>query len=165
MKARALLMIAAFAVSGCTQFMVNTNFHMLQRGITKQQFINTWQRTTDAQRLQGGSPAASQMFKLGDDVWEVWIYNGPPGRLKINGCSMARTKSLAIKGRSVLWVKIRVIPWPRPLMPRAAVKPRPEMTRVPSSKTNTGIFRSYRWTASVICWRSICGRAYAPRES
>jgi hypothetical protein len=48
---------------------------MLQRGITKAQFVNSWQAQTQTKIAVGGTPSASRMFRLGTDVWEVWVYD------------------------------------------------------------------------------------------
>ena len=40
-----------------------TNFHLLEQGMTKQQFQERF-----------GSPNKSHSYKNGDDVWEVWVF-------------------------------------------------------------------------------------------
>ncbi len=72
---KAMLLATALLIAGCQTYMTATNFYGLQRGITKQQFLDSWQRTTDAMHLVNGRPASSQTFRIGADVWEVWIYN------------------------------------------------------------------------------------------
>jgi hypothetical protein len=75
MKARLAVVLIALTATACVQYLTSTNFYGLQRGITKQQFLDSWQRKTDEMHAVGGRPATSQAFRLGDDVWEVWIYN------------------------------------------------------------------------------------------
>jgi hypothetical protein len=62
MPTRALLLILAVLalLTHCVTYLANTNFYGLQRGITKQQFLDTWQRASDAKNMIGGRPAASQ---------------------------------------------------------------------------------------------------------
>lgn len=78
MRLRPLSFAVALLLVGCqtpTLFMSATNFYTLERGITKQQFLDGWQRSTDALHLPNGKPSTSQTFRSGSDVWEVWIYS------------------------------------------------------------------------------------------
>src|SRR5437867_2214830 len=70
-----LVVLACADVQPSPPYLIVTNFYTLQRGITKQQFLDTWQRATDAKHIVGGRPASSQAFRVGDDFWEVWLYN------------------------------------------------------------------------------------------
>ncbi len=70
---RCCLLLCLLCLSGCAHYMVATNFHTLQRGMTKQQFLNGWQ--ANSENFIGGTPSSSRGFRLGDDLWEVWIYN------------------------------------------------------------------------------------------
>lgn len=53
--------------------MIRTNFQTLERGMTKTQFLATWQKNTEA--AIGSTPSQSQSFRLDEDIWEVWIYD------------------------------------------------------------------------------------------
>jgi hypothetical protein len=72
---RALILAATLLLAGCQTYLVSTNFYQLERGITKQQFLAGWQSKTDAKHIIGGRPVSSQSFRVGQDVWEVWIYS------------------------------------------------------------------------------------------
>jgi hypothetical protein len=70
-----VLLWATFLSSGCTQYMIGTNFHMLQRGMTKAEFMHAWGEPAQKKFGVGGNPAASRTFRVGADIWEVWVYN------------------------------------------------------------------------------------------
>jgi len=72
---RVCALLLLLCLAGCAHYLITTNFHTLSRGMTKQQFLNGWQANTNSQVIIGGSPASSRTFSLGDDLWEVWIYN------------------------------------------------------------------------------------------
>jgi hypothetical protein len=65
-----------FMCSSCgtgTFYRSSTNFYLLQRGMTKQQFIE-WSGMYDGEDYIGKRPASSKSFKYGNDVWEVWVF-------------------------------------------------------------------------------------------
>jgi hypothetical protein len=68
-------LMLVLALARCETFLINTNFYQLHRGISKQEFIDSWQHGSDAKNMTGGRPAASQAFRVGPDFWEVWVYN------------------------------------------------------------------------------------------
>lgn len=60
-----------------TSYRTSTDFYLLRRGMTKQQFVD-WQvnyfNPKDGRTIKGGKPSYSKTFKYGNDVWEVWIF-------------------------------------------------------------------------------------------
>jgi len=56
-----------------TSYRTSTSFHMLQQGMTKQQF-ETWMGLNDGDDYVGKRPAKSHSYRNGDDVWEVWAF-------------------------------------------------------------------------------------------
>jgi hypothetical protein len=61
-------------ITGCTSYRVSTGFYNLTRGMTKQQFIE-WSGLYIGKNYVGKHPVTTRNFKIGDDVWEVWIFN------------------------------------------------------------------------------------------
>src|SRR5437870_4415204 len=100
MRLRAVLfLVCVVALTSCETYLVNTNFYTLQRGVSKQQFIESWQRATDSKQMIGGRPVASQAFRLGDDFWEVWVYN--VYRITQNGGVVDHQEYVAFKNNAL----------------------------------------------------------------
>jgi hypothetical protein len=68
----ATLSICMFSSCGIS-YRVSTNFYLLQRGMTKQQFIE-WQGLNNGKDYVGKKPVSSKSFRYGDNIWEVWVY-------------------------------------------------------------------------------------------
>jgi len=79
MKRLLLMLSITILMSSCaTYYLVDTNFYTLQRGMTKQSFINwieSTQRPPNGRTVVGLKPANTKSFKYGSDVWEIWVYN------------------------------------------------------------------------------------------
>jgi len=80
MKKTLFILGLALFMQACapTFYRTSTDFYLLQRGMTKQQFID-WQvnffNPKNGKPVKGGKPAYSKTFKHGNDLWEVWIFN------------------------------------------------------------------------------------------
>lgn len=79
-KARTSRRVLVFFLTICTltgcatqNYMIATNFHTLNRGMPKQAFVMTWQNQSSG--LIGGTPSTSRSFRLGSDIWDVFIYD------------------------------------------------------------------------------------------
>jgi hypothetical protein len=76
-KAVHYLMMAIFIsliMSSCgPSYRVATSFYLLQRGMTKQEFVN-WAGLYEGKNYIGKWPVSSKSFKHGNDVWEVWVF-------------------------------------------------------------------------------------------
>ncbi len=69
-----IIVITIFLAS-CAQYMVATNFHeALNEGMTKDQFNKTWLQPM-REALSGNLQVSSRSFVLGDDQWEILIFN------------------------------------------------------------------------------------------
>lgn len=79
MKRTTFILGLALLMQACspTFYRTSTDFYLLQRGMTKQQFID-WQvnyfNPKNGKPVKGGKPAYSKTFKHGNDIWEVWIF-------------------------------------------------------------------------------------------
>ncbi len=58
----------------CAHYMVATNFHQLHEGMTKQQFMETWQ-SKNKNVVGGDAPTSSRNFSTGSDNWDILIYS------------------------------------------------------------------------------------------
>ena len=70
----AIALSLTFATTGCffIRYVVDTNFHQLEYGMTKAEFENSWGES--AEHLRGGTPVSSRMIRKGPYIWEVWVY-------------------------------------------------------------------------------------------
>lgn len=79
MKKHLLVLGISFLISSCvTYYRTSTDFYELQRGMTKQQFINWVQPSytdNNGRPINGGKPVETKTFKYGEDVWEVWVFD------------------------------------------------------------------------------------------
>lgn len=66
-----LLIVSIF---GCTQYMIRTNFHTLYKGMSKEAFINGWQKNSNELGIVGTNPVTSKSLYVEGDNWEIWIY-------------------------------------------------------------------------------------------
>ena len=61
-------------MSSCgPSYRVATSFYLLQRGMTKQEFVN-WAGLYEGKDYIGKRPVSSKSFKHRNDVWEVWVF-------------------------------------------------------------------------------------------
>lgn len=69
------VLILVVFLYGCTHYMIATNFHdKLQKGMTKQQFIEAWQ-SKNKNIIGGSAPTAARNFTSGKVNWEILIYS------------------------------------------------------------------------------------------
>ena len=68
--------VAALVFNACNaQYMITTNLHdHLRKGMTKQQFMEAWQRK-NKDLIAGSAPTASRNFTTRNDNWEILIYS------------------------------------------------------------------------------------------
>ena len=70
--------VAGLSVTGCsTSFLMQLNTcrcFVLQRGVTPQQFVAHKSLSWFGPRTQP-RPKTSETYRLGDDQWEVWVYD------------------------------------------------------------------------------------------
>ena len=59
--------------TSCASYRVATSFHLLNRGMTKQEFVN-WAGLNNDKNYVGKQPVSSKSFRHGPDVWEVWVF-------------------------------------------------------------------------------------------
>lgn len=68
-----------FLFSSCaTYYRVQTNFYNLNRGMSKQAFVQWVQPTYTNDKGKpavGGRPVTTKTFKYGSDVWEIWVFD------------------------------------------------------------------------------------------
>lgn len=92
-----LLLSIIFYSCKPTQYVVNSNFYKLNRGLTKEQFINIRGMYGDRKLKPIGTfPETAKTFKHGNDIWEVWvfqIYNCQ----SLNGCYKDHLEYVAFK--------------------------------------------------------------------
>jgi hypothetical protein len=69
-----LILIASLILSACAQYLLATNFDKLHKGMTKQEFIDTWQNK-NKKIIGGGTPTSSSKYTKGKDGWEILIYS------------------------------------------------------------------------------------------
>jgi len=58
-------------------YVVRTSFYLLNRGMTKQEFIKLkgMDVQSDKKPAEGTFPTSSKTFKHAGDLWEVWVFN------------------------------------------------------------------------------------------
>ena len=70
-----IAILTVLLASCATQYMISTNFHQsLAKGMTKEQFDASWVQPTN-KNLKGNMQVSSRRFTVGDDQWEILIYN------------------------------------------------------------------------------------------
>lgn len=61
-------------ILGCTQYMIRTNFYTLTKGMSKEAFINGWQKNSNELDIVGTNPVMSKSLEVEGNKWEIWIY-------------------------------------------------------------------------------------------
>lgn len=75
-KMRKIFILVIFAMlflASCTSYRTATSFHLLNRGMSKQQFVE-WAGLNNSKKYVGKQPVSSKSFRHGNDVWEVWVF-------------------------------------------------------------------------------------------
>jgi hypothetical protein len=79
MKKLLFLFLIVFLFTSCmTYYRIATNFYVLQRGMTRGQFVNLIELSFNdpsGKPVIGGRPSSTKTFKYGDNVWEVWVFD------------------------------------------------------------------------------------------
>ena len=69
-----IFLLFIISILGCTQYMIRTNFHTLNKGMSKEAFLNGWQTNSNALGIVGSNPVMSKSLEVEGDKWEIWIY-------------------------------------------------------------------------------------------
>lgn len=67
-------MLSIILSTGCAQYMIRTNFYTLYKGMSKEAFINGWQKNSNELDIIGTNPVMSKSLDVEGDKWEIWIY-------------------------------------------------------------------------------------------
>jgi hypothetical protein len=68
-----LSFVMLLLVSCGPTYRVRTNFYLLNRGISKQEFV-AWMGLNEGKNYIGKQPIRSKSFRNGNDIWEVWVF-------------------------------------------------------------------------------------------
>jgi hypothetical protein len=71
---RIIIISVLLLTTGCAQYLLRTGFYNLSEGMSKQEYLNTFQAHFNQMGCTGCQPSSSRTLRVNGDMWEILVY-------------------------------------------------------------------------------------------